>query len=50
LVAASYVMKNEKEKQEQEQEHEHAHSETCGCKGEGPTENGTPNIPIEEPE
>jgi hypothetical protein len=43
-------LKNEKEKQDREQEHEHVHSETCGCKGKDGTENGTPNIPLEEPE
>jgi hypothetical protein len=29
----------------------HTHSETCECRGEGNgNKNGTPNIPIEEPE
>ena len=29
---------------------EPVHSDTCGCKGKGRDENGTPNIPMEEPE
>jgi hypothetical protein len=41
-------MKNAKEKPDKA--HEHTHSDTCGCKGKGGIENGTPNIPIEEPE
>ena len=45
------IQEQKKKKRNNVDKLEHAHSETCGCSREGnDNENGTPNIPMEEPE